>query len=303
MNSPLLPRRHPFMSEGGDIPDRFLPALRYAFVGLLFIPVLDGWEGRHKFEAIALWEDAIAFVGLFVIVVKWNSIGSWLKRRGVPRLAVSLMAIGAIVFLAGAALYLRDYQSAGRPSQLATANRAADEADAKAGGDPNKVDPEIYEETEADKSAHNYAIRSVDVYNDKIRKDLKEFCDRIEAHFGQTIWSTVDHVTQMVSTNLGDVAPFSSVEAKYPNSVWVAVRVLVAFETRKERPMFMSYIFVGRAAPGIEVIGVYSEDGNWDQLYSGAPANPRNFDLVVRSVSKERTRLLKKLAQEIEKLR
>lgn len=169
--------------------------------------------------------------------------------------------------------------------------------------EPQKQPAQIVAPTPAEKAASDYLARSTTVYNETIRKHLETICAKVADHFGSRGWAEKNQVTKMIDVNSGDTEPLEFVKAKYADSVWMADRVLVAFETNAARPMFMSYVFIGRIAPGREIVGVFDEMKQWRILADGAPDNPKHYDAMLEAADQERSRLLERLAPEIEKLR
>jgi serine/threonine protein kinase len=156
---------------------------------------------------------------------------------------------------------------------------------------------------EAEQAAAEYRVRSINIRDETIRRELQTICDSVAEHFNSRGWAPINHVTKAIDTNYGDTEPLTAMRRSYPGSVWMAARVTVGFETATERPHFMSYIFVGRTAANQEIVGIYDEDRSWRILTEGPPNSPAHYDLVLRSAASERDRLLKKLAPKIRELR
>jgi len=156
-----------------------------------------------------------------------------------------------------------------------------------------RVEPAM---SEAEEAAAEYRLRSEDMRDEVIRQELERTCDRVADHFGSRQWAQRNQVTKMIDKNWGDTEPLQAMKQRYPGSVWMAVRVLVAFETQSARPMFMSYVFIGRLSPDKEIVGVINEDKQWQLLSESAPNDPRHVQVMIDATSSEQGRLLKKLA-------
>ncbi len=107
---------------------------------------------------------------------------------------------------------------------------------------------------------------------EEIRQAYREYCDRIASRFGLSSWAPLNQLTRMVTTNLGDVDAFRRAEAECPSTAWGAIRVLVAFETPRERPMYMSYVFIGRTPTGEEVVALFDATKEWKVLSRSSSA-------------------------------
>jgi Protein kinase domain len=156
---------------------------------------------------------------------------------------------------------------------------------------------------EAEEAAAEYRQRSVAVRDESTRRELEVVCVHVADAIGDRNWAPLNQVTKMVDINHGDSDPLAYLRTTYPESVWMAVRVTVAFETHGARPMFMSYIFIGRPAANRQIVGVFSEDKQWSVLSDGVPGDPSHKDLMVLAATRERARLLDKLAPLIRDLR
>lgn len=170
---------------------------------------------------------------------------------------------------------------------------------------PGKQAPQVVSHmNEAEAAATEYRQRSAAVRNEATRRELETLCDRVaDAVGGERKWAPINQVTKMVDKNWGDTEPLAFLKSMYQQSVWMAVRITVAFETHETRPMLMSYVFVGRPASDREIVGVFTEDNHWNILSDSAPGNPSHKNMMIEAADRERDRLLKKLAPIIYNLR
>jgi hypothetical protein len=169
---------------------------------------------------------------------------------------------------------------------------------------PSDNPPKATAPTEADKAAAEYIQRSTVLYKEKIRQnELKPICDQVTQHFHTGGWKPDNQITLMIDTNQGDGDPYSFIEKQYPNTPWMAVRILAAFPTLNQRPMFLSYVFIGRVTVTSQIVGVYDETKQWRVLTEGSPQDSKYYDVMVSAVESERDRLLAKIAVEIQKLK
>lgn len=156
-------------------------------------------------------------------------------------------------------------------------------------------------DTEA--AADHYRRTSPLLKIEEIRAAYKEFCDRIAERFGLGGWAPVNQLTRMVTTNVGDVEPFARAEAEVPNAPWMAIRVLVAFETPKERPIYMSYVFIGRAPNGDEIVALFDASKRWSVLHSSRSAGVDHTQLIIDTIKSQLQSLSERIAPDIRRLR
>lgn len=154
---------------------------------------------------------------------------------------------------------------------------------------------------EAEIAAAEYRARSRQIREDRLRQELHIVCDRVIAHFGFKSWAPKNELTRMFEVNWGD-APLGIAQEKFPEIVWMAVRVTVAFETTRERPMFMSYVFIGRRGGEEEIVALYTEDKAWTVLSRGPVGNPEHEMLMIETARREQDRLTGKIVPEIRRL-
>jgi len=170
---------------------------------------------------------------------------------------------------------------------------------------PNEVSQPLngsHPEGTAEEAAEHYRQTSPTLKKEEIRQGYKTICDRIADRFGLRVWAPVNHVTKMVATNLGDVDAFARAEMELPGSVLVAVRVLVAFQTPRERPMYMSYVFIGRRGDGDEIVALFNESREWSLL--AGPENSADHERVLRETAAHQLdRLTDKIAGDIRRLK
>ncbi len=133
----------------------------------------------------------------------------------------------------------------------------------------------------ADKAGEHYRQTSVTIKKEEIRQSYRALCDRIADRFGLKSWAPLNHLTKMIDTNLGDMDAFTRAEKELPGSALVALRVLVAFETTKERPMYMSYAFIGRTADGEEIVALLNEAREWSVLSKSSESRANHEELLI----------------------
>jgi hypothetical protein len=149
-------------------------------------------------------------------------------------------------------------------------------------------------------AAEHYKKTSPTLKREEIRKEYAAICDRVAKTFGFGGWGPKNTITRMVDLNWGDLEPYERAEQELPNAALVAVRTLVAFETEKERPMHMAYVFVGRAASGDEVVVTFDEEKAWNII----SVNASNYEAIMRgTVQKDLDRLTKLIAMDIAKIK
>lgn len=141
------------------------------------------------------------------------------------------------------------------------------------------------------------------MYEEKLKRELRALCDAVEHHYRASSWAPLNQLTVMITANTGDVQPFQYLADRQPGAVWMAVRVLAALETARERPMYISYIMVGRIGVSSQVIGVLDAGGQWRQVFEGAPTDHKHCDVMIEQAGLERDKLLARLTPEISRLR
>lgn len=156
--------------------------------------------------------------------------------------------------------------------------------------------------SEAEIAAAEYRARSKQIQEDRLRQELHVVCDRVAAHFGSRSWAPKNELTRMIDVNGGDTEPLRVAQEQFSNTTWMAVRVTIAFETTRERPMFMSYVFIGRQNGEEEIVALYSEDKAWKVLSRRPIGHPEHERLMVETAARERDRLTQKIAPEIRRL-
>jgi hypothetical protein len=157
----------------------------------------------------------------------------------------------------------------------------------------------------AEAAAEQYRKTSLTIKKEEIRQGYKPTCARIATSIAKKFglanqWAEVNHLTRMVEVNLGDVDAFARAESEFPGAAVVAVRVLVAFETLRERPMYMSYVMIGRKADGQEVMALYNDAKEWTVLSGRDAANSEK--ILSEAAEHELTRLTDKIALDIRRL-
>lgn len=155
---------------------------------------------------------------------------------------------------------------------------------------------------DAETAAAHYRRTSPTLKREEIRKAYQEYCDRIAGRFGLPSWAPVNQLTRMVTTNMGDLEAFNHAESEIPSAAWVAIRVLVAFETPKERPMYMSYVFIGRAPSGDEVVALFDASKQWKVLSTSRDPSANHENLMVNTIKAELQRLSDRIAPDIRRL-
>lgn len=154
----------------------------------------------------------------------------------------------------------------------------------------------------AEAAAEHYRRTSPTLKREEIRQAYREYCDRIASRFGLPSWAPVNQLTRMVTTNLGDSEAFARGEAESPAAAWMAIRVLVAFETPRERPMYMSYVFIGRTPVGEEVVAWFNELKQWSVLSRSSSPSVSHEQLMIETIRGELHRLGEKIAPDIRRL-
>jgi hypothetical protein len=155
---------------------------------------------------------------------------------------------------------------------------------------------------EAESAAEHYRRTSVALKREEIREAYKEYCDGIANRFNLTSWASANQLTRMVTTNMGDTESFERAEKEFPATAWVAIRVLVAFETKRERPMYMSYVFIGRTPDGVEIVALFDASKQWAVLSRSSDSNSNPEQLMVETIKHELGRLAERIAPDIRRL-
>lgn len=155
---------------------------------------------------------------------------------------------------------------------------------------------------DAEAAAEHHRRTSPRLKREEIRGAYKEYCDRIAARFGLAAWAPVNQLTRMVATNMGDMEAFARAEAEVPKAAWVAIRVLVAFETANERPMYMSYVFVGRAPSGEEMVALFDVSKQWAVLSLSRDPNMDHEQLIIDTIQTQLQHLSERIAPDIRRL-
>ena len=99
--------------------------------------------------------------------------------------------------------------------------------------------------------------------------------------------------------NGGDGEPFARAEAEFPGAAWAAIRIVVAFETNRERPMYMSYVFIGRATSGEEIVGLFNESKEWKLLSRSSNTTANHEQLVFELLNRSLSDWSEKIARDI----
>jgi hypothetical protein len=157
--------------------------------------------------------------------------------------------------------------------------------------------------TAAEEAAEHYRRTSATLKKDEIRQGYATLCDRIADRIGLKSWAPVNQLTRMIDTNLGDAEAFGRAETELPGSALVALRVLVAFETPRERPMYMSYVFIGRTTHGDEVVAMLNESREWSILSKASQGRADHEELLTQIVKRVLQRLTERIAPDIRRLR
>ena len=155
---------------------------------------------------------------------------------------------------------------------------------------------------DAEAAAEHYRRTSPRLKSEEIRAAYKDYCDRIAARFGLAAWAPVNQLTRMVTTNMGDTEAFAKADAEVPHAAWVAIRILVAFETTKERPMYMSYVFIGRAPNGEEIVALFDASREWTVLSSSRDPKANHEEIIVDTIRKQLQVLDERIAPDIRRL-
>jgi hypothetical protein len=187
------------------------------------------------------------------------------------------------------------------PDQRFAAARVVALCDQILAWSPGERAPEVPLSNEADEAAARYHARQRTMEVEVTQAELRAICDRVAAHFNLGVDAPRHGVSKRIDTNMGD-PPFAVLKGEYPGSVWMAVRVKVDFEPPGSRLLRMSYVFVGRLDPQREIVGIYNENQQWRPLAEGVPGSPKHHDLMVAAAGDELTRLVKKIATEIDEM-
>jgi len=155
---------------------------------------------------------------------------------------------------------------------------------------------------DATAAAEHYRKTSITLKRQEIREAYLAYCSEIANRYNLPDWSPKNQLTRIVAANAGDTEPLKRAEEEIPNTAWAAVRVLVAFETESTRPMYMSYIFIGRAPSGDEVVASFDADKQWKILSrsSNGSDDPRN--IMMKTIDQELKSLTERIVPDIRRL-
>jgi hypothetical protein len=258
------------------------------------------------------WATQLAWAvcGVFATGAVWYFLS--LKEYA----SAAYAAVGALV-CAGVAIYLHRLND-----RALSSLRTPDSARPTADNQPllaSRSGPVVHRETEAvqasakshvsaapapqDAVPKHYRATSLSIKKEEIRQAYKAICDRVANRFDLKSWAPLNHLTRLVDTNLGDMDAFARAERELPGSALVAVRILVAFETARERPMYMSYVFIGRTGDGDEVVATFTETGDWSIISRSSSSGADHEELLASIASRELQRLSEKIQPDIRKLR
>ena len=267
-----------------------------------------------------LWERLYSggWIANVVVGVLFLLVGPlWGSFNDRPRFAIISVAVGVtIVVWVVAALALKSVppptspsasptSQPDHPATMPTGTASTSPLGTPAGKASTQPTPAPTSPVSAaiNQAAEHYRRTSVHLKREEIRQGYKEFCDRIEQQIGLSAWAEKNHLTRMVTTNMGDVDAFGRAEAESRDTAWVALRVLVAFETARERPMYTSYVFVGRTPAGDEIVALYDEARNWKILSSSSSSTTDHEKLMTETAISEVERLTEVIGPDIRRLR
>jgi hypothetical protein len=155
----------------------------------------------------------------------------------------------------------------------------------------------------ADAAAEHYRRTAPSLKRDEIREAYKAYCDVIANKFALKGWAPINQLTRMVDTNMGDGDAYARAEKEFPSAAWAAIRILVAFETPRERPMYTSYVFIGRISTGEEVIALFDRKKEWKVLSESTGAATDHERLMRDTITSQLRELSATIAPDIRRLK
>lgn len=290
-------------------------SLRAAEIGLVVVgPIVANAISESlglygKLLAFGVWMTCLVYVATYdpLIVGLWARYGT--KR---PMLIVVLSGVvGFVIFASGAWLLKQKYEVQQTATFIPALQQDAIQTTGKeksldqpASRDVPQQPKEGSSSSAAEKAADHYRRTSLSLKKEEVRQGYRVFCAQIADRFNLTKWSDVNQLAQMIDVNMGDIEAYERAEKEIPGTAWVAIRILVAFETPKERPMYMSYVFIGRAPDGDEVVALYNDVHQWTELSrSSSSVAGNNEGLMFDTAKQELARLTEKIAEDIQRLR
>ena len=147
-----------------------------------------------------------------------------------------------------------------------------------------------------------FQMRSRERRAEAVRAELGEICAQVAAQFEPIGKPERYHASVLVETNYGDGAPSDFIAKDYPGAVWAAVRIKADIETGSTRLLDLVYVMIFRDDGGGEFVGVLDEEERWSFVAEGPLSAPTHVSAMIAECGAHRSRLVEKIAAEIDRL-
>lgn len=144
--------------------------------------------------------------------------------------------------------------------------------------------------------------RSEALRGEAVVRELAPRCDRIARSFGLGEGESPYKPWRNVEVNYGDLHAFGRAKAEVPTADWVAIRVLVRIGPRPSLSR-MSYVFLGRARDGREVVATHSHANEWRVLSESFAGDPAHDALLAAAAAAALADHTEWMAGELERAR